>query len=139
MWDSEMVIILRHMIDDLAETPKYTDDRLMQLILTGAQFAQEENSFSVVYTIDIENFSLKPDPTARTARDNAFINLTLLRSACLLGSSGLAKVAAHSMSVREAGYGFDNRGAAAGKKFQVTTWCDAYKDARWEYISSNMV
>jgi hypothetical protein len=138
MWDSEMVVVLRHMIDDLADTPKYSDDRLSQLILVGAQFVKAENPFETDYTINIENGVLKPDPTASSTRDDSFINLTLLRSACLLASSGLGKSASLGILVVEGPNRFDNRGANAGKQLQVKTWCEAYADAKWEFVSASL-
>jgi hypothetical protein len=132
MWDVEMVTLLRHMIDDVGDTPKYEDERLMQLLLVGAQFARQENALSGEYIIDVENLSLKPDPTAATSRDDAFINLTVLKSACLLAGSGLGKGNAVGMLVVEGPYRLDTRGAGADKQLQVKTWCQAYADAKWE-------
>jgi hypothetical protein len=136
MWDSEMVTLLRHMIDDVSSTPKYADERLMQLILVGAQFAKEENVFGVDYIIDIENMTLKPDPTLRSERDDAFINLSLLKAACMLAGSGLSK--GGGLAVKEAGYSFDSRGVTEGKKLQVMTWCQAYKDAKKEFSFTSL-
>jgi hypothetical protein len=133
MWDSEMVILLRHVIDDLDEPVKYTDDRLMQLILVAGQYAQSENIFDNEYAISAENLTLKPDPTSIATRDDAFVNLTVLRAACFLASSGLLKVSKQTIFAKEATYQFDGRGKPAARKIAVDTWCEAYKDAQWEH------
>jgi hypothetical protein len=136
MWDVEMVLILRHMIDDLDQPPKYTDEKLQQLVLVAAQFVQTENIFETYYTINIENFSLKPDPTKVDTRDNAFINLTLLKSACLLSSAPLIKSSGKFLRVKEGQHEFDSRGNFEGDKFASQTFCQSYKDAKWDYSTS---
>jgi hypothetical protein len=135
MWDEEMIILLRHVIDDLDTVPKYSDDRLAQLILLSGQYVQNENAFLQTYNIDIVDLDITPDPTNEKAgtRDEQFIDLTILKAACLLSSSGLLKVAAENMSVREGPYSFDGRGKLTGRNLAAKTWCDAYKDAAWEY------
>ncbi len=133
MWDSEMIVLIRNIIDDVDEPVKYSDDRLGKLLLTAAQLAQGENVFLQSYTIDVDNITLKPDPT-RTPRDESFINLTVLKAACLLASSGLLKIGPQSIMVREGSYQFDARGALTGRQAAVDTWCNAYTDARWELV-----
>lgn len=133
MWDTEMVILLRHMIDDLETTPKYDDDRLMQLLLVSAQLVKVENSFTTSYDIDIENYTLSPDPTKPEYRDDAFINLTVLKAACLLAGSGLGKGITQSILVVEGPHRFDGRGQRDARKFQVQTWCAAYNSAKNQY------
>jgi hypothetical protein len=139
MWDSEMVILLRHIIDDVDEPVKYSDDRLMQLLLISAQYTQNENAFAQTYTISVENTTIKPDPTnARLGtRDEPFINLTILKAACLLASSGLLKLSKENLSVKTGPYQFDGRGKLAGRKIAAQTWCDAYKEAQWEHVTQH--
>lgn len=135
MWDTEMVTLLRFVIDDVDEPVKYTDGRLRQLILVASQFTQSENNFPQVYTISIDNQIIKPDPTnvkVTGIRDDAFINLTILKAACLLARAGLPKANRQHMSVREGPYQFDGRGRIIGEQVIVKTWCEAYGDAQWE-------
>lgn len=131
-----MVTILRYMIDDLANTPKYDDERLATLILVSAQFTKSENTFRTSYDVDIENMTLEPDPTAEGTRDDAFINLTLLKAACMLAGSGLSK--GGGLLVRENGYSFDDRRVSDARKLQVTTWCTAYTNARKDFSFTDL-
>src|SRR5687767_14574266 len=112
MWDSEMVTLLRHVIDDLAEEPKYTDSRLRQLLLVAAQLAQAENNLIQEYVINIDNQTIKPDPTSTKLgmRDDSFVNLIILKAACLLASSGLLKASKTTGSYRENNVSFDTKG-----------------------------
>ena len=51
----------------------------------------------------IENFTLSPDPTDRLAgsRNDNFVNLVVLKSACLLSMSELRSAANRSIGIRE--------------------------------------
>lgn len=148
MWYEEVTLLLRHMIDDLSDTPKYSDDRLAQLFLLAAGYVQGEAQFYQHYTISIVGLSITPDPTIPIVADpmpgfssasnqfnvnEAFLNLSLLKSTCLLASSGLLSLSKENLAVREAGYSFDGRGKLAGRKITVDTWCKAYEDAKWEF------
>lgn len=133
MWYEEMTILLRHVIDDLDDPPKYTDDRLAQLLLLAGKNVNGENQFTMDYVADIVNITLTPDPTVSATRSDAFVNLTILKSACMLASSGLLKLSKENLSVKEGPYSFDGRGKLAGRKVAVDTWCKAYMDAQWEY------
>lgn len=138
MWDTEMPLILRHIIDDIDDPVKYNDLRLQQLLLASAQLIQSDHPFQNYYSTNIETVTISPDPTV-SPRDDPFINLTILKAACLLSGSKLLKSSFQAMYVREASYSFDSRGVFSGQQFTAKTWCDAYNEAKWQYISSNMV
>src|ERR1044072_5255856 len=135
-WDTELVTIFRLMIDDDIEPFKYSDETVPQLILVGAQFAKSENIFDTDYTVSVENFILKPDPTKSDSRDDSFINLTLLRSACSLASAPLIKLKGRGLKVLEGPYQFDDRGAVEGTKLAAQSFCQAYTDAKWQFATS---
>lgn len=90
-WQSEMTIIVRYLVNDPSSTD-YTDLHIQQLILVAAQLVQHEIEFDKTYTVDVDSLSLSPDPTTGT-KDNGFINLISLKSACMI-LKGDAKVAA---------------------------------------------
>lgn len=84
MWKSEMPRILRYLINDLDSTNyTYTIDRLQETILVSAQLVQRELTFIQTYSVDVDELLLSPDPTEGT-RDEPFINLAVLKAACLI-------------------------------------------------------
>lgn len=86
-WTNEMVMIVRHLIGDVDDhSYTYLDTRLETTILTAAQLVQSKHSFDKTYTIEIDECSLTPDPTAAT-KDNSFINLVCLKAACIITGS----------------------------------------------------
>jgi hypothetical protein len=134
-WNTEMPIILRNIINDYATTPKYTDNRLQQLILVAAQLLQQDLDFTTSYIIDIQNSLLTPDPTITTStftRDDAFINLVILRSACVL-SMGEFRQAGGGIIVRDMNLNIDTRKNLPGLQLSVKNFCDLYNQAKWEY------
>jgi hypothetical protein len=88
-WQLELPLLIRSFINDLDETPQYSDDRIMQLALVAAQHTIIDIEFNTKYTIDVVNQTINPDPTVSENKDINFIGLVALKSACLLDQSSL--------------------------------------------------
>ena len=86
-WQLEIPLITRVWINDLTDSPTYTDYRIQQVVAVAAQNVIREVSLSTDYTIDVVNLSITPDPAATATRDNDFIAFTALKSACILDQS----------------------------------------------------
>ena len=75
-WQSEMVRMLRHVVNDLdSSSYSFTDDRLEESILVSAQLVLTEIDFENTYTVDVDGLVLTPDPTTLADKDDAFINI----------------------------------------------------------------
>jgi hypothetical protein len=87
-WKSEISIMVRTLINDLTDTPVYSDDRIEQIVVVAARYAIQEINFISKYTIGIDNISIKPDPTTATSAENTvFIGFVALKAACLCDQS----------------------------------------------------
>lgn len=86
-WLSEMVTMLRLLINDFSSTPTYTDNRLAKILLLGARYVQQEIDFDTTYTINVGKLTLSPDPTGDTTRDENFINFVVLKASCIVDQS----------------------------------------------------
>lgn len=138
MWQDEIPILLRHMIADLDNPPKYDNNRLEQLILVSAKLVMAEVEFSTTYTVSVYTHSMSPDPTTSSPADDSFINLVVLKAACLMDGAESRTAAGKSVSFREGPSSFDNRGAAAARLAILKDgWCKAYNDAKFEYENNN--
>ncbi len=80
-WQDDMVVMLRVIISDLAETPTYSDNRLEQILVVSAMYVDQELDFDNTYTIKITPPSIAPDPISLS--DDSFVNFTVLKAACL--------------------------------------------------------
>lgn len=138
-WQTEMVRMIRHLVNDLDDTsPTYTDYRLEELILVAAQYVNLDVTFSQSYTIDVDEMTLTPDPTS-DPKDNAFINLVVLKSACIIAQNEYRTASGQGISIRDGSSALDLRGLGAMKKELASSWCQEYKTAKLEYAAGNLM
>jgi len=82
-WQNTSLIMLRTLLNDAnCSTEKYTDDRLMDLLLTSAFIIRIDVNFSTSYTINIPSQTISPNPEDQTDGDE-FISFMVLKAACL--------------------------------------------------------
>lgn len=136
-WNTEILTMLRHMIDDLDIPYTYTDDRLQELILITGQQIQQEISFNTVYIISLDNMTIIPDPTGPSNRDEGFLWLDALKSACTIARSELKKISNSAIYVKDGERTVDMKGALQGKKEAADQFCKDYTDARFRFLSNN--
>jgi hypothetical protein len=86
-WKIEIPLIIRNLINDLASTPTYSDDRLEQLTVIAAQYVITEANLDITYATNVVELSISPDPSDPSVRDIDFIGLVALKAACLLDQS----------------------------------------------------
>ncbi len=142
MWNSEMVMLMRHMIDDYDTPYKYIDDRIAGLILVAAQSCQQEVNFFNSYQVDVSNLKLSPDPTGighapHNQRDDGFINLVCLKAAAILTRSELKTTSMKAISWKEGSTSMDLRDMAKNLKEAAKAFEDGYEAAKLEYQAGN--
>jgi hypothetical protein len=139
-WQTEMVIILRHLIDDLDDgSVEYSDSRLQSLISIAAQLTLEDVVFAQTYTIDVTVPSISPDPTT-APKDDAFINLVCIKARCELYKSIFrlkAKIA--GISVKSGSEAISAGGTLGAYKYLADSACQDFKDAKFEYEAGNLI
>jgi hypothetical protein len=138
-WTLEMPLILRHMINDVGATATYPDMRLQQLILVSAQLVQAELNLNQKYAVDVVNLTIVPDPTGATdgfSRDDSFMNLVMMKAACIIDNSEARYAAGRGVMMRDADKQIDLRGVSEAKvTIWSKGWCQNYKDTRFEYMA----
>ena len=138
-WETELVTIVRYLINDLADSPTYSDARLQQAIVISASMVVEECNFTA-YTIDVSGIDITTDPTDST-RDTAFINLTALKTACFIDNSTFrTKANAAGMSIKTGPHSIDSKGSLEGYKYLLENGaCKAYEDAKQDYVYGSLI
>jgi len=91
-WNIEIPIIVRTLINDLGDTPTYSDERILQTIAVAAKYVQFDVTLDHPYIIDVVNPEISPDPTIDN--DSIFISLVGLKAACIIDQSTLRTKAA---------------------------------------------
>src|SRR3954467_6628083 len=114
-WQDEMIPIVRVLINDLATTPTYDDDRLEQLLLVACRQVNSEMSFDQDFVIDVGNGTLTPDPTISPNKNDSFINLVTQKAACILDQSVAVIAAKQAISVKDGASAIDLRGVSSAK------------------------
>ena len=84
-WQGQMTTVVRHLVNDTDSTKyKFSDDRLETSILVASQLVISETDFANSYDINVEGCRLSPDPTDSATKDNDFIALVCLKTACII-------------------------------------------------------
>ena len=91
-WNIEMPIIVRTLINDLSDSPTYSDERILQTIVVAAKYVQFDVVLDHEYVLNIASPNITPDPTIDN--DSIFISLTCLKAACIIDQSALRTKAA---------------------------------------------
>lgn len=136
-WQNEMVRIVRNLINDHdTSDPTYSNERLEEVILVSAQLVQNEIDFDTVYSIDVDAYTLSPDPTENT-RDNNFVNLICLRSALLILGSEYKTNSSNSVRVTDGPSSIDMTDVTRNSKLLYEQALSDYTKAKVEYKAGN--
>lgn len=134
-WQNEMVRIVRFLIDDL-DASSYDDSRLEETILVSAQLMKHEMDFDNTYTIDVDTLTLSPDPTSGT-KDDAFINLTCMKTACLILKAEVKAESLKAVVVRDGPSSIDLSGRYEATKNRAEKMCESFEQAKIQYQLGN--
>ena len=136
MWQSEMTTILRYVINDTElVSQEFSDNRLQNLIISAAHLTLGVVDFPSDYSVDIPNSGISPDPT--TVNDSSFVNLVILKAACLLAEGEYRVAANKGIVIKDGPSAIDARGLIAGKKELAESACQRYTKAELEYRVGN--
>ncbi len=91
-WQTELVPMVRILINDIIEPYQYSDERIISTLLIAAKYIQFDVDFDNEYIVDINSGSITPDPTE--VNDQLFIVLLSLKTGCLIDQSALRTKAA---------------------------------------------
>ena len=139
-WQNEMVIMLRHVVNDLdSSSYSFTDDRLEESILVSAQLVSTEIDFENVYTIDVDGLILTPDPTTLADKDDAFINLVVLKASCVILGSEVRSNALNSIALKDGPSSIDLRGITAGLTRLYEHLCEKYESCVMQYKAGSSI
>lgn len=132
-WQGQMGTMLRYLINDTDDTNyKFSDQRIETTLLVAAQLTSVDASFPNNYQINVETCLLSPDPTDNDTKDNNFVNLVVLRAACVMLGSEIRSEASNAISIKDGPSAIDLRGVAGTLSTLYTDICSKY-----EYLKEN--
>ncbi len=88
MMPSGMILPLRVLINDLSDTPTYSNERLSQVLVVAVGYVQQDLRIST-YTTNSTLYTISPDPTATDTLDTTFVNFAAMKAACFIDQSAL--------------------------------------------------
>lgn len=141
MWETELVTLLRLIIDDMDPTAyRYTDERLGVVVINAALLVLMDVDFDNKYVIDLDAGTIVPDPANRATntRDDVFLNLAVLRAACFVDTSETRLASKQAIDIQDGSSRISLKGTLEGRlKLLEIGPCAAYKVARDEYRAGN--
>jgi hypothetical protein len=133
-WQNELVLMLRHIIDDLDPTNyRFSDSRLEETILASTYLLQVDVEFIASYQVNVDEGSLNPDPTTLSPKDNDFIALCCLQAGILLYRSMMKTYALQSISIRDGNSSLDTRGIVQNLNVIYKDLCQKFESAIFMY------
>ena len=132
-WQSEMVTLVRHLVDDLGSPYTYSDDRIQQAIAVSAQLVISEINFESVYTVKLDCPTISPDPTVSSNKDDGFINLVSIKAGCIILGSQIRTEAAKSISVTDGPSSINMGGNFKGIEIVYKNLCDKFEEMKMQH------
>jgi len=129
-----MSTMVRYLIDDTdSSSYKYSDKRIETTLLVAAQFVTLSTDLNNEYTINVEQCALSPDPTDTGTKDNAFINLTCMKAACIMVGSEVRSESSNAISIKDGPSAIDLRGVASTLVVLYQDLCKKYDQMQMDY------
>lgn len=135
-WQSDAVIMLRSLINDLDTPYTYQNSKLEQILVVAAHFVNKEVELLYTYNVDIEAVTISPDPVDND--DDAFVNLMCLKAACLILGAETKTASSNSMRVQDGAALIDMTGNFAATKALLDRFCADYAKAKTDYTAGNL-
>jgi len=143
-WQGEMSTIVRYLINDVdSSNYTYSYERIETAILISAQLVLTEFDFENTYIVDVEQCYLNPDPTDPTTglvtanKDDGFINLVSLKTACIILGSELKTQSLNAVRVSDGPSSIDYTAVAANVRFLYEHACKQYEEYKFNYAAGN--
>jgi hypothetical protein len=137
MWKTEMVTILRYLIDDTNfSDPTYPDARLEQMLLVAGQLVSTEVAFQATYSINVEKCTISPDPTS-DPKDSGFINLSCLKAALVIVQNEYKTKSNSAIRIVDGPSSMDMTMVAQNLKGLYEKLLEDYENYKVNYATSN--
>lgn len=131
-WETEIPLLIRYTIGDVSAPQAYSDARLQQQAVAAAIFVQTEVDLSTAYTVNIAATGIYPDPCDPAARDDPFVALITMKSACMLTSNESRIRGGQAISIKDGDSSISTSDRAKISKEIAANFCQMYEDLKWE-------
>jgi len=134
-WTTDLVMMLRVLVSDVATPQTYTDSYLSQVLVTAGVIVDAEITFAYTYSYDIGNITISPDPVV--SEDAIFMALVPLKAACIINQGEFKQALGQGIKVRDGDSAIDTSVSFRGYKDIIELGpCAAYEKLKWSLIAS---
>jgi len=134
-WDTDLVLMVRVLMSDIATPQTYTDGYLERVLITAGIMVDAEFPFSYDYTYDISALMISPDPVI--SEDNIFMALVPLKAACILTQGEFKQALGQGIKVRDGDSAIDTSVSFRGYRDILEIGpCAAYEKLKWSLLAS---
>lgn len=129
-WQNHTLKMVRYLINDVdGENYKYSDERINSTVAVASQLVVLEIDFEFPYQIDLDEETITPDPL----NDTQFMNLTVLKAACIIIGGEVKTEAANSISIKDGPSAIDLRGVSSTLLVLYKDLCTKYDKLVQDY------
>ena len=126
-WKPTLTLMLRHIIDDMGDEPKYNDDRIEKVLLVATKMLLMGDQFEHDYSVDFDSATISPDPVEK--KDDLFANLIVLKAACIIIGGEMKISAKTAVMVKDGPSTIDTRGVSNTLSELQQQVCGEYQEA----------
>ena len=139
-WQGQISTMVRHLINDVDPASyKYSDKRLETTVLVAAQILTTQTDLSQAYSINVEQCELNPDPTDTATKDDDFISLVSLKTACIIIGGEVKSESGNAISIKDGPSAIDLRGVATTLSILYKDLCVKYDQLLTDYKAGNSI
>lgn len=130
--------MVRYLISDVDPSNyKYSPRRMETTILVAAQMLTTETDLNEEYSINVETCLLDPDPTDAETKDDDFISLVSLKTACVLLGGEIRSESGNAIAVKDGPSSIDLRGVTGTLNTLYKDMCAKYDQLLLDYKAGN--
>jgi len=135
-WETDLVLMVRVLINDLNAPQKNTDAYIEQLIVTGGIFVKTEVDLPVSYAFDVGASTISPDPVDNS--DVVTQGLLTLKAACISNQGSFITAVGQGIKVRDGDTAIDTSVSFGGfKDIMEVGPCGAYERLKTDVQRAN--
>lgn len=137
-WQGQISTMVRYLISDVDPANyKYTAKRLETTILVASHLLTTQTDLRQEYSVNLESCTLSPDPTDQETKDNDFIALVSLKSACIIIGGEIKSESGNAISVKDGPSSIDLRGVTGTLTILYKDLCSKYDQLLLDYKAGN--
>jgi len=130
-WDTELVLMVRILINDMATPQSNTDAYIQQVLVAAGVLVDVDIELAEDYTFDVTNSTISPDPV--TEGDSIAKALLPLKAACILQTGNFAQAIGQGIRVRDGDSMIDTSVSFRGYRDILEMGpCASYEKLRWQ-------